>query len=312
MNKPILTTLLCLVLCSQAFAQQLPLLSQLQESAGVLNPAAVPSAYMQFGHNLQIVATHHNQWAQLEGHPRTSQVAGTLFLDEYEGVAPLVGAYAIHDQTGPSGFTGLYGKIAGVITGDAYEGGLSLGLQAGVNQYRLNISELVLRDEETLYAAEDANQVSPDVGVGIFAYKRLDHAMVYVGFSAPQLLGLNLNFQGADGNIASQRYRHYYAQLGGLMPLGDDGFIEPAAIVRFVPGVPINVRATARYQSAAALFVGLGGSSSRSAHGEIGFTLGDRDSKLFRIGYGFDYAFRSYGSYAGATHELNLSYSFTR
>lgn len=312
MNKTAFLSFLCLALCAPVLAQQLPLLSQLQESAGVLNPAAVPSAYLQFGHNVQVVATHHNQWAQLEGHPRTSQVAATVLFDDYEGVAPLAGAYFIHDQTGPSGFTGAYLKLAGVITGDAYEGGLSFGLQAGVSQYRLNISELVFHDEEQVFASENADKLAPDVGIGMFAYKRLDAITVYGGLSAPQLLGLNVNFQGADGQIGTQRYRHYYAQLGGILPAGRDGYVEPVAWLRYVPGVPINVSTTVRYQSPAALFVGLGGASSGSAHGEIGVSLGDRDDRLFRVGYGFDYAFRSYGSYAGSTHEINLSYSINR
>ena len=312
MNKLLLTIISCLAVSCQVLGQQLPLLSQLQESAGVLNPAALPSQYAQYGHNVQVVATHHDQWTQLEGHPQTSQVAATVLLDDYEGVAPIFGAYFIRDQTGPTGFTGFYGKIGGVITGDAYEGGLSLGLQAGFNQYHLNVSELVLRDEEMVFASQNANRMAPDVGVGLYAYKRLDRGMVYGGLSAPQLLGLQVNFTGNSGDIETRRYRHYYANAGALLSLGQEGTIEPVAWVRYVPGTPVNVNFTARYQSPAALYVGLGASTSRLAHGEVGVTLGDADAKLFRIGYGFDYAFRRYGSYAGATHELSLTYSFTR
>ena len=312
MNKTAFTILLCLAVCARVPAQQLPLLSQLQESAGVLNPAAVPSAYLQFGHNVQVVATHHDQWVQLEGHPRTTQAAANVLFDNYEGVAPLAGAYLVHDQTGPTGFTGAYLKMAGVITGDAYEGGLSLGLQAGISQYRLNIADLVLHDDEPVFFSENADRLYPDVGIGVFAYRRLDAATVYAGLSAPQILGLNLNFRGADGDITTQRYRHYYAQVGGILPVGRDGFVEPVAWLRYVPGVPMNLSAMARYQSPAALFVGLGAASSGLAHGEIGVSLGDRDNQLFRVGYGFDYAFRRYGSYAGSTHEINLSYSFSR
>lgn len=300
------------MLSIQAWAQQLPLLSQFQESAGVLNPAAVPGLYLQFEHDLQIVGTFHSQWTGFEGNPRTTQLAANVLFSDYEGVVPMAGLYVINDQIGPTGFTGAYAKLAGVISGDTYEGGLSFGLQAGFNQYKLNISELKLRDEEMVFAANNDSRVKPDVGIGVFAYKRFDNQLFYAGVSAPQVLGLNLSYNSDQGNLVSQRYRHYYAQLGAQFSLRDDQFIEPVAWLKYVPNVPLHLNTTVRYQSASALFVGVGGSSSGSAHGEIGVLLGDRSAQLFRIGYGFDYAFRNYGSYAGGTHELNLSYSISR
>ena len=312
MNATLLTTLVCLALVGRMQAQQLPLLSQVRESAGVLNPAALPSSYLRFGHSVQAVATHRDQWVQLEGHPRTSQLSASLFFDEYEGVAPLAGAYLVHDQTGPTGFTGIYGRFAGVLTQDPYEGGISLGIEAGLTQHRLDIADLRFRDEETVVGDGNARQLTPDVGVGIFAYKRLRDALVYGGISAPQALGLELQFEGDDGAFTTRRVRHYYAHAGVQLPAGRDGFVEPEAWLRFVPGAPVNARATARYQSPAAFFLALGGSSSGAAHGEVGVTLGDRDTQLFRVGYGYEYAFRRYGSFVGATHEINLAYSFTR
>jgi len=184
----------------------------------------------------------------------------------------------------------------------------------GVNQYRLRISELELRDQETIYASGDDSRIYPDVGLGLFAYKRFGESLVYGGVSAPQVLGLNLNFRGQDGTIQTQRYRHYYAQLGLQYELGNDSFLEPVSWVKFVPGVPVNVSATLRYQTPAAFFIGLGGTSASTFHGEVGVILGDKSGydPMMRIGYGFDYSFASFGSYAGPSHEIHLSYSFNR
>ena len=46
----------------------------------------------------------------------------------------VVGGYLINDQTGPTGFTGAYGRFAGIISDDPYFGGLSFGISLGVVQ----------------------------------------------------------------------------------------------------------------------------------------------------------------------------------
>ena len=307
------TLVWCLTVCT-AFSQQLPLLSQFQESAGVLNPAALSSNFFRYEQNAQLTATHHSQWTGIEGNPRTSQLVGEMIFDDYSPVSPIAGVYFINDQTGPTGLTGLYAKFGGVLSDDPYEYGISAAFQFGINQYRLRISELDLRDAETIYAAGDDNRIYPDAGIGLFAYKRFGESLLYGGLSAPQILGLNLDFRGQDGTIQTQRYRHYYAQLGLQQDLGDYSFLEAVGWLKHVPGVPVHVNATLRYQTPSAFFIGLGASSSNSFHGEAGVILGDRtgSSPMMRIGYGFDYSFASYGSYAGPSHEIHLSYSFNR
>ncbi len=303
----------CLAVCN-ALSQQLPLLSQFQESAGVLNPAAISSNYFRYEQNAEFTATHHSQWTGIEGNPRTSQFVGQILMDGYDPVAPIAGVYLVNDQTGPTGFTGVYAKFGGVLSDDPYEYGISAAFQIGINQYRLRISELELRDVETIFAAEDDSQVRPDAGVGVFAYKRFGESLVYGGVSVPQVLGLSANFTGNDGDVQTQRVRHYYAQLGMQYDLGDYSFLEPVAWFKYVPNAPLHVSATLRYQTASAFFMGLGGTSSSSIHGQMGVIIGDRTGydPMLRIGYSFDYGFNSYGSFAGPSHEINLNYSFNR
>ncbi len=315
MNRHFLCTLVGLGIACSAFAQQLPLLSQFQESAGVLNPAAVGSTYLFYGQDLRIGATHHSQWGDIEGSPRTSQLVAEAFYDDYGPVAPLAGLYFVNDQTGPSGLTGLYAKIGGVLSDDPASYGIAAALQVGVNQYRLRISELELRDNETILAADDDGRVYPDAGLGVFAYTSFGRSnYVYGGLSAPQLLGLDLMFRGNEGDIVTQRYRHYYAQAGAIFGLTKQSFLEPSVWVKYVPDLPVNVSATLLYQTETALFLGVGGTSAKAIHGELGLVLGDREGygTQFRVGYGFDYAFTSFGPYAGATHEINLTYSLDR
>lgn len=312
MPKAYIILLLVLRWSEGVGAQQLPLFSQLQSNIEVINPAAISANYLRFEHNVQLLATYHDQWRQFEGHPRTAVLSGSYLADGYEGVTPLLGATLLHDQTGPTGFTGASVKLAGILSPDPYNGGISLGLQAGFNQYRLNVSELKLRDEETIFDDDDRGRIYPDVGVGLFAYKRLRENVYYAGLSSPQLLALTFDYDGRDSAISTRRYRHYYAQLGAIVNLTEDSYLEPSASVKRVPGIPTHVTANLRYQSELAVFTGLGVSSSRAIHGELGVLLGEPDDELIRIGYGFDYTFQGYGQFAGATHEFHLSYSLYR
>ena len=314
MNKTLLCAIAWCALATATHAQQLPLLSNLQESAGALNPAAIATAYHVFEHDLSVVGVHHSQWQGLEGAPRTSQLSADVLFDDYGPFSPNIGVYVVNDQTGPTGFTAAYAKLGGVVSDDLYYRGVSFALQLGVSQYRLRFDELELRDEETVLAAGDDGRVSPDAGLGVYAYQRMGNTVAFAGLSVPQVFGLDLSFRGTDGDVVTQRYRHYYAQVGAIVDLAEESYFEAFAWGKYVPGLTPNVSVTTRYQTPSPFYVGVGGTSALSLHAETGVLLGDRggSAALFRIGYAIDYAFADYGSYAGATHEVALHYTFNR
>ena len=312
MPRIVLSALLSVAACLAARAQQLPLFSQLQDNAEVLNPAALSTNFLRFEHNLQIGGVYREQWTQFEGHPRTMALTASYLPTDYEGVTPHIGVGFLSDRTGPTGFTGAFAKFAGLISGDPYEGGVSFGLQAGFNQYSVAFDELVLREEESVFVTDDDTRLYPDVGAGVFAYKRFRENVYYAGLSSPQLLGLELGFGAADSALVTRRYRHFYGQLGGVFNIDAESYWEPVLWVRQVPGAPLHASASVRYQSAVAVFIGAGASTTEAFHGELGLLIGEPDERLIRLGYGFDYSFRSYGQYAGATHEFQFSYSLYR
>ena len=312
MKQLLLIGIVTLAACLPARAQQLPLFSQLQDNADVLNPAALTANFLRFEHNVQFVGSYHDQWTQFEGHPRTAALSAGYLVDGFEGVTPHFGVNFVSDQTGPTGYTGAYARFAGLISGDPYEGGVSLGLQAGFNQYRINFADIRLRDEETLFLEDNRGRLYPDVGAGVFAYKRFRENVYYAGLSSPQLLSLEVGFEGRDSVLVTERYRHFYGQVGAIIDIAAGGYWEPVVWVRQVPGVPVHLSGSVRYQSDMSLFVGLGASSSRALHGEAGVLLGEAAERMVRVGYGFDYTFQGYGQFAGATHEFHLSYSLYR
>lgn len=310
--------ILFLILTATALsAQQLSLFTQYRENLTVINPAAVDADYLAFGNNVSFGASYRAQWTGISGNPRTQTLRGSFLADRMSGVALSFGGQVVNDQTGPTGFTGLYGRIAGILTDDPAYGGLSIGLSAGVVQYRVNASKIVLRDQNDVFGTQDQSQIFPDVGVGLFLYKAVGGRYgagnyVYGGLSIPQVIGLDLTFQNDQGEFYTKRIQHFYGLLGFYKFFNNDSFLEPSLWVKYAPNAPANVDVNLRYQLPAPLWIGAGGSSAGTVHLETGLNLGSNlglDNTI-RLGYGFDYSFSSFGPFAGNTHEINISISF--
>ena len=176
MNRLPFTMVVCLLLgaATQSFSQQLSLFTQYRENQTIINPAAVGSNFLSYEQNLSFGISYRVQWQGFEGSPKTSLLRGEYLFDNGGSVSLITGGYIISDQTGPTGFTGAYGRIGGVLSDDPYYSGLSVGLSFGAVQYRVNSSEIRLRQGGDILDGKDVNQIYPDVGVGVFAYTTLD------------------------------------------------------------------------------------------------------------------------------------------
>jgi type IX secretion system PorP/SprF family membrane protein len=317
MKKIILLTLG--VVCSflSLDAQQLPLFTQYRENTTIINPASFNHDFLLNEHNLSFGASYRRQWTDMKSGPRTQTVRGEYIFSELGSFALVTGGYLLNDKTGPTGLTGVYGRVAGILTDDPYYSGLSFGLSAGAVQYRVNVTEIKLREAGDVLGMDDQSQIFPDVGLGVFYYQLLDgggfldESHFYAGVSVPQVMGLDLEFQDDNSDFSTKRIQHFYGQVGLYKYIGD-GFIEPSLWVKYAPNVPLNVDLNVRYQMAGNFWLGVGGSSAGAAHLEAGLLVGESAGfdNNFRIGYGYDYNFSSFGPFAGSTHEINLSYSF--
>ena len=299
-------------------AQQIPLFTQYREMQGVINPAAINHGFFTDHHTGSVGVSFRRQWVDIQGPPTTQILRGEYFAADHSGVTVLAGGYLMNDQTGPTGFTGLYGRIAGVITPDAEYGGLSIGLAVGGVQYRVKTSEVKLHDADDIRANQDRTQFYPDLSIGAFWYQRLDGTAdedyVYAGASVPQIMGLDLSVPTGFGSqsVRLQRVRHYYAQAGWYHFFGEGTFVEPSIWVRYLPNAPLSIDMNVRYQAGGNFWIGAGGSIQGMIHAEAGIIIGKNlgyDSNI-KFGYGFDYSTRTYGPFVGSTHEVNLSFAF--
>lgn len=315
----LMATLLLCVASLSVQAQQLSLFTQYRDNAAILNPAAVESDFLAYNQNLSFGVSYRQQWVGISGAPRTQILRGSYINTERSGVTLIAGGQIVNDVTGPTGFTGLYGRIGGVVTSDPVYNGLSFALSAGVVQYRVKASEISLRDDGDVIGSQNQSQLFPDVGVGVYYYQMLDGGAwdedyFYAGISVPQVIGLDLTFQDENGEYFTRRVQHFYGMLGLYKFLRNDGFIEPSIWIKYAPNAPLNADINLRYQTPNSLWLGTGISTGKNFHIEAGFALGENVGfdNTIRIGYGFDYSFSSFGPAAGSTHEINLAISLER
>lgn len=297
-------------------AQQLPIFTQYRENAGYINPASLPGNYFVYNTNMALGMSYRLQWIGMKNPPKTQIIHGD-FMSTGLNTNILSGFTLVNDQTGPTGFTGLYGRIGSVISENPEYGGFSAALSLGLVQFQLRATDLILRDDNDILATEDRRKLFPDAGLGIYGWKLLDWGgrsedYIYGGISIPQVLGLDLSLSDPNGDIAVSRVRHYYANAGLYHFFSDFSFIESSVWVKYVPNAPVNADLNIRYQINEFFWLGIGASSQANLHAETGFCIGDLRDSAFRIGYGFDYSFSSWGPLAGTTHEINLSYAFKK
>lgn len=303
-------------------AQQLPLFSLYRENQGLLNPGAVSPDFLLYQENyrLSMGVTHRSQWVGSAGKTETQSLRGE-FVGVGEGsFAPVGGLYLINDEVGPTSFMGIYGRMATIFGLEHPNfGGISVGINLGLVQFRVKASEIDLLDPNDILGQNDQSQWHPDAGLGIFYYKNIynygaETALVYAGFSAMQLIGLDLTFSGANGEFPYTRNTHFYALAGVYKFLDDFSFLEFSTWTRYVQNIPLDMDVNVRYQNRQKFWVGMGGALSGNLHAEFGIYLlqllesgGLSDSPLIKLSAGFDYAVIPFHHQMDKSFEVNLS-----
>ena len=291
-------------------AQQLPLFTQYREYSSIINPAYINSDNFLHFQNLSFGTSYRAQWVGKQRTPRTYVLRGEYAMTGRRGAAMVLGAHAMNDELGPTGFTGVYGRLGTIIGDDPRESGLSVAIAAGLVQHRILASEVVLIDPGDFLGTINQSAIIPDVGFGVFYYHLLDNNdNVYGGVSMPQAVSFDLSYKNERGEFEMERVNHYYAVLGYYKYLDAYNFIEPSLWFRYVPGAPVSMDANLRFQIDWTFWIGLGVGTNKSFHGECGFIIGENlgFDNTIKIGYGFDYFFQDFGPFFGSTHEINLA-----
>ncbi len=322
--KRFLMLLAVLMYFGSVHAQQDPLFTKYQFNSLVFNPAYAGSK-----DHMYVGLLHRSQWVGIDGAPVTqSFTIHTPLKNERVGV----GLSVVNDAIGPTNNLGANLSYAYRIPVGANGAKLSIGLQAGVENYRGDFSDLNLEQSQGADVAflENPNIWLPNFGAGVYYYSK----SFYAGVSSPQLVEYELrqNNVGSNGEtLWARQYRHYVFTAGGAIPLSGENLIfRPSILVRNTSlfnnlrkddefsefGSPTSFDIDASLFFYQTLWVGL---SYRSAIEDFNETSSfdsiDVWASYFlknglRIGAAYDYTLTALSTATSGSFELFLGYEF--
>jgi len=297
--------------------QQLPQWTNSGSFLKAYNPAMVSEDYLLYENTFTLELDYQAQWLGIEGNPTTQNISLQHLYETEGSFSLLLGGRLSNDQTGPTGFIGGYGSVAGLFSDDPYYSGLSIGFSIGAVQYRVNTAEFQPRHANDIITLDNRKSTRPDIGVGFSYYKKsnggfLNDGYAWGGLSAQQILSSDATFTNGQGELNLNKVPHVLLFGGFQKYLTETSMVTPSLLVRYVPNAPVNLDLNVRYFNPESFWIGIGGSSSRTVFLEAGLILGKSVglSGNTRVGYQFGYSLQDYGASIGNLHEFQLSYSF--
>jgi len=272
-------------------AQQEPMYSQYMFNMLHVNPAYAGNRAVD-----NITALYRKQWVGLKGAPTTA----TLSWDRRQEQSNVGYGLQIYDDClGIESTTGFQAFYSYRIPFE--KSFLSLGLSAGVLNYRAAYTQTSAVQSGDPLLQEDINGFIPTAGIGVlYATENW-----YAGLSVPALLDTKINTKNEQ--VTTSANNHYFLTGGYIFNVSEILNLKPSVMLKAVKGSPIqcDFNLNGWFQD----FIGLG-VSYRTGDAFVGmFEL--QISPQFRIGYAYDYTIYNLNLYnSNGTHELMLRYEF--
>jgi type IX secretion system PorP/SprF family membrane protein len=194
---------------------------------------------------------------------------------------------------------------------------LSLGLQAGIWQYKANFNDINLSRDPALQQDEsfqnNINRWDPNFGFGAYYYTKV----FYAGLSLPHLLNnkrisrensVNSAYGYLSDKEKARQFRHAFFTMGYLMKFPQKYLkLKPSILIKYVYGAPIQMDLNANLWFYEKYAVGL---SVRTGDA-VALLLEAQANKQWRFGYSYDYSYSKLRQFNSGSHELMVRYEFS-
>lgn len=281
---------------NHGFAQQDAMVSQYMFNGLYLSPA-----YAGVRKAPNITGSFRKQWTALDGAPVTQ----TLSADQKIAKQMGLGLIIVNDKIGVTGQTDFYGDYAYHLK-FGKEVNLSLGLRAGVSNYRANLKELTVWDEgDASFSNNIVGKWIPNFGTGAY----LHGEKYFAGISLPRMLNYDpATFLHVELDRAPLYQRHFYLTGGYEFTFKEKYSVKPSLFFKYVHNAPgqVDINVLGYYKKMFGV-----GFSFRTKEAIVGL-LEFSTMKKFKIGYAFDYTFSDLRKYASGTHEIFLSFDLEK
>lgn len=269
---------------------------------------------------ISIRALYRNQWAGIEGAPKTATIS---IHSPFKRENFALGGFIVNDRLGVTNQTWVDMTYAYRIS-LTKKTKLSIGINAGMLIYKSNITELKPNDPTDPAYTENIQKVLPDVGAGLYIYQ----PMFYFGVSVPNMIKSDIsNNQDLinSSNIAARRSPHFFIMGGGVIPITDGLKLRPQYMGKTVFSKDQRVPWQNDFNVSLLIIDRINiGASYRTAFGNKnnGQKLANYDSfdanlelwptKQLMIGYAYDYTLTKLGDYNNGSHEIILGYDVSK
>lgn len=294
MRKILFIWLSLLTVCG--YAQQLPQYTQYMLNEMAINPAVA-------GKDDFADARSNNryQWVGITDAPRTYMLTvHGPFKSKNMGL----GMHLFTDIVGPTRRTGLNFSYAYHLKLNE-DLRLSMGLSAGILQWGIDGSKLILREEgdESLLTTYQTTYV-PDFGTGLYFHKK---DRFYLGFSVPQIYQSRIGlYPGVPKN--SRLVSHFNLNGAYKFDLGDDFKIEPSFLAKYAMPAPVKVDVGLRVIYKEQVWLGGAYRHNDAFTALIGYLY----NNYLMVGYSFDFTTTNIRKYSTGTHEIMLGIRFSQ
>lgn len=288
---------LCSLISALGVAQQLP-----QYSQYLFNQMAINPAYAGTNDYSEVRSNNRQQWVGITDAPRTYMLTleGPI-KDKNMGL----GMNLFTDVVGPTRRTGLNFSYAYHLKLKK-EMFLSMGLSAGILQWGIDGSKLILHDTETdpnlLIAYQ--TKVVPDFGAGLYFHKK---DQFYFGFSVPQLYQAPIPlYPGAGKN--SKLVNQFNFNGAYKFKINDDFKVEPSFLLKIEVPAPAKLDLGARVLYKEQVWIG----AAYRSHDAFTMLVGYFYQDYLTIGYSYDISTTNIKKYSSGSHEIMLGIRFSR
>lgn len=316
MNKiSLLLIILGVLTNTKGFGQQQANFSLSNQFMGIYNPSSIPDEYTYYHQNIIVGANVKRQWTNLVSAPQTQTIRGEFITTSDNTFNLLTGIHIINDQAGPITTTGLYVRLAGIMSNyDPQVGGFSAGIQIGMVQQAIRTNSLQEKYPTDILTIEDKKATKPQIGAGISYYNNFENDLALnTGISITQITGSDYSFKGNSLSYNYKSQMHYYAYGKIRKYIFEEQAIELDTRIRYVNNTPLNFDVQLLGFITEFLSIEIGSNSSGIGHGGVGLYLFDifgMDNNLMSITYSFNPSLINAGTAFGNTHEININYSF--
>ena len=312
------------LLGSLSMAQQQAQYSQYMLNEYLINPAV--SGVEDF---IDVKMGYRSQWVGISDHPNTFYFsahgdvgkthAPRTHKGDYHNWHGL-GVLVSSDQTGPtkqnSGYLNYAYNIK-LTDGSGFNRfhkdgiRLSVGTFVGLNQYSIDRSKLTFDDEndDALTNVGISTKTLPDASIGGMLYFQDKY---FIGFSAFQLFGNKIAFQGLGSTVnsditeESKLFRHYYLSMAYKKKIEEGFYIIPSALLKFVHPAPLSVDLNLWLDYKDQFYGGI----SYRAGDAIAVMAGVLIHKQIEMYYSYDLTVSDLSVHSNGAHEVTVGYRF--